>query len=216
VLTYDCARCAHPYADHQHLRRGTDCGACACPAYSRGLALPALIVATALALAVIVLAAASTAVDDEPAEATVASPAVSAPRLAGEHASRSLMRPTHVPAVIREGKPATAGTHDSHTPRTRPTGIPLPVADRVGSATRGVWDRLADCESGGRWDANTGNGYYGGLQFSAYTWVAAGGLRYAPRADLATRTEQITVAAAWLTRTSWAQWPVCSQRIGVR
>ncbi|WP_369179420.1 transglycosylase family protein [Streptomyces mutabilis] len=56
------------------------------------------------------------------------------------------------------------------------------------------WDAIAACESGGNWKANTGNGYYGGLQFAASSWVAAGGLEYAPRADLATRGEQIAVA----------------------
>ncbi|MFK4144619.1 transglycosylase family protein [Streptomyces sp. NPDC004065] len=56
------------------------------------------------------------------------------------------------------------------------------------------WDVIAACESGGNWKANTGNGYYGGLQFTQSSWIAAGGLRYAPRADLATREEQIAVA----------------------
>ncbi|MFI9262820.1 transglycosylase family protein [Streptomyces werraensis] len=56
------------------------------------------------------------------------------------------------------------------------------------------WDAIAQCESGGNWRANTGNGHYGGLQFSQSSWVAAGGLKYAPRADLATRKEQIAVA----------------------
>ncbi|MEU5755737.1 transglycosylase family protein [Streptomyces sp. NPDC047829] len=56
------------------------------------------------------------------------------------------------------------------------------------------WDAIAACESGGNWQANTGNGYYGGLQFAPSSWAAAGGLEYAARADLATRGEQIAVA----------------------
>ncbi|MFF6995308.1 transglycosylase family protein [Streptomyces sp. NPDC008313] len=56
------------------------------------------------------------------------------------------------------------------------------------------WDAIAQCESGGNWKANTGNGYYGGLQFRQSSWAAAGGLKYAARADLATRAEQIAVA----------------------
>ncbi|MDQ0401889.1 transglycosylase family protein [Streptomyces sp. NPDC000349] len=56
------------------------------------------------------------------------------------------------------------------------------------------WDAIAACESGGNWKANTGNGYYGGLQFRLSSWIAAGGLKYAPRADLASRAEQIAVA----------------------
>ncbi|MFD5469819.1 transglycosylase family protein [Streptomyces sp. NPDC127105] len=56
------------------------------------------------------------------------------------------------------------------------------------------WDAIAACESSGDWRANTGNGYYGGLQFRQSSWVAAGGLKYARRADLASRREQIAVA----------------------
>ena len=62
------------------------------------------------------------------------------------------------------------------------------------SAAGTVWDRVAACESGGNWSINTGNGYYGGLQFSQGTWAANGGLQYAPRADLATREEQLAIA----------------------
>ena len=57
-----------------------------------------------------------------------------------------------------------------------------------------MWDRIAQCESGGNWSINTGNGYYGGLQFATAPWLANGGDDFAPRADLASRAEQITVA----------------------
>jgi uncharacterized protein YabE (DUF348 family) len=57
-----------------------------------------------------------------------------------------------------------------------------------------MWDRIAQCESGGNWSINTGNGYYGGLQFDSQTWLGAGGGQYASRADLASRTQQIAVA----------------------
>lgn len=56
------------------------------------------------------------------------------------------------------------------------------------------WDAIARCESGGNWRANTGNGHYGGLQFTGSSWKAAGGRKYAPRADLATKAEQIATA----------------------
>ncbi|MFZ3492849.1 transglycosylase family protein [Streptomyces sp. 5.8] len=56
------------------------------------------------------------------------------------------------------------------------------------------WDAIARCESGGNWRANTGNGHYGGLQFTQSSWKAAGGRKYAPRADLATKAEQIATA----------------------
>jgi len=83
------------------------------------------------------------------------------------------------------------------------------------AASDAVWDRLAACEAGGRWSANTGNGYYGGLQFSAGTWRAYGGAQFAPRADLATRSEQITVAERLLARQGWSPWPACSRRLGL-
>src|SRR5690349_14372282 len=62
------------------------------------------------------------------------------------------------------------------------------------AATAQTWDRLAQCESSGNWHINTGNGFYGGLQFTQQTWAGFGGLSYAPRADLASRAEQIRVA----------------------
>ncbi|GAB2948875.1 hypothetical protein GCM10023080_004470 [Streptomyces pseudoechinosporeus] len=78
------------------------------------------------------------------------------------------------------------------------------------------WGCLAQCESSGRWDVNTGNGYYGGLQFRQSTWELFGGLKYAPRADLATRQEQITVAEGVLSVQGWEAWPVCSKRYGLK
>lgn len=77
------------------------------------------------------------------------------------------------------------------------------------ASTSGVnWDAIAQCESGGNWSINTGNGYYGGLQFSQGTWEARGGTQYAPRADLATREQQIAVADGM----SLSNWPVCGAR----
>ncbi|MFC8510890.1 transglycosylase family protein [Streptomyces sp. NPDC057411] len=77
------------------------------------------------------------------------------------------------------------------------------------------WGCVAECESGGRWAANTGNGFYGGLQFWQPTWKEYGGLRYARRADLATRAQQITVAEDVLRTQGWDAWPVCSKRYGL-
>lgn len=79
-----------------------------------------------------------------------------------------------------------------------------------------IWDAIAGCEAGGNWAINTGNGYYGGVQFDQGTWVANGGLRYAPRADLASREEQIAVAEITRERQGWGAWPVCSGRAGAR
>ncbi|MFD9906237.1 transglycosylase family protein [Streptomyces sp. NPDC059063] len=81
------------------------------------------------------------------------------------------------------------------------------------SRAQGPWHCLAECESSGRWHINTGNDYYGGLQFKQSTWVEHGGLAYAPRADLATREEQIKVARKVLLNQGWEAWPVCSKKV---
>ncbi|QFS93431.1 Resuscitation-promoting factor RpfB precursor [Mycobacterium sp. THAF192] len=79
-----------------------------------------------------------------------------------------------------------------------------------------TWDALARCEAGGNWGINTGNGYFGGVQFDQNTWERNGGLRYAQRADLATREEQIAIAEVTRARQGWGAWPTCSGRIGAR
>ncbi|MGW4101312.1 transglycosylase family protein [Mycobacterium sp. NPDC004974] len=79
-----------------------------------------------------------------------------------------------------------------------------------------AWDALSQCEAGGNWAINTGNGFFGGVQFDQNTWERQGGLRYAPRADLATREEQIAIATVTQARQGWGAWPVCSGRIGAR
>ncbi|MEU6163824.1 transglycosylase family protein [Streptomyces tanashiensis] len=83
------------------------------------------------------------------------------------------------------------------------------------AADQWPWGCVAECESSGNWHTNTGNGFYGGLQFWHPTWVEHGGLKYAPRADLATRQQQITVAEEVLRTQGWGAWPVCSQRYGL-
>jgi hypothetical protein len=94
--------------------------------------------------------------------------------------------------------------------------IPLAAASALpASAATSAWDRLAGCESGGNWDINTGNGYYGGLQFADGTWDGNGGEKYASRADLATRAEQIVIASKLLNSSGWGPWPACSSRLGL-
>ncbi len=94
-----------------------------------------------------------------------------------------------------------------------PLVIAVPAAQAAPDAT---WDRVAQCESGGRWDINTGNGYHGGLQFSPRTWAGFGGKEFAPVAHQATREEQIVVAERVLAKQGWNAWPVCSRKTGVR
>ncbi|MFD0784534.1 transglycosylase family protein [Micromonospora azadirachtae] len=76
------------------------------------------------------------------------------------------------------------------------------------------WDAIAQCESSGNWHINTGNGYYGGLQFSQSTWEGYGGTKYAARADLATRAEQIAIAEKVLDGQGIGAWPTCGKEGG--
>jgi LysM repeat protein len=76
------------------------------------------------------------------------------------------------------------------------------------------WDAIAQCESSGNWQINTGNGYYGGLQFAQSTWAAYGGTPYAARADLATRDQQIAIAEKVLAGQGIGAWPVCGAQAG--
>ncbi|MGW0987805.1 LysM peptidoglycan-binding domain-containing protein [Streptomyces sp. NPDC002486] len=94
-----------------------------------------------------------------------------------------------------------------------PLGL-LAATGNAAAADSGVWDRIAQCESGGDWHINTGNGYYGGLQFAASTWNAYGGTAYAPTADRASRSQQIAVATKVQRAQGWGAWPVCSARAG--
>ncbi|MGW3288926.1 LysM peptidoglycan-binding domain-containing protein [Streptomyces sp. NPDC001002] len=94
-----------------------------------------------------------------------------------------------------------------------PLGL-LAATGNAAAADGGVWDRIAQCESGGNWHINTGNSYYGGLQFSASTWRAYGGTAYAPTADKASREQQIAVATKVQKAQGWGAWPTCSTRAG--
>jgi len=78
-----------------------------------------------------------------------------------------------------------------------------------------VWDALAACESGGRWNVNTGNDYYGGLQFNSGTWLGNGGGAYAERADLASREQQIDIASRVAAGRGFSPWPACARKLGL-
>ncbi|MFI1355356.1 transglycosylase family protein [Streptomyces sp. NPDC020898] len=114
---------------------------------------------------------------------------------------------------------------DSYTRKSRTTAVlagaallaPLGLLAATGNAAAadsGVWDRIAQCESGGNWHINTGNGYYGGLQFSGSTWRAYGGTAYAATADGASKSQQISVATKVQRAQGWGAWPTCSARAG--
>jgi nucleoid-associated protein YgaU len=106
--------------------------------------------------------------------------------------------------------------------KTRLAGVGVVGAATVvgGVATAGSahaatnWDAIAQCESGGNWSINTGNGFYGGLQFTSSTWAAYGGTAYASQANLASRDAQIAVAEKVLAGQGIGAWPVCGARAG--
>ncbi|MFE6760915.1 transglycosylase family protein [Streptomyces sp. NPDC057689] len=93
--------------------------------------------------------------------------------------------------------------------------LPLLTAASAGAASTDVWEKVAACESTGNWHINSGNGYFGGLQFTRSTWAAYGGTDYAPRADLATRDQQIAIAEKVLDGQGPGAWPVCSGKAGL-
>jgi LysM repeat protein len=105
--------------------------------------------------------------------------------------------------------PVTSQKPVSTAPKTAPKRAATPDAPVSG----GVWDRLAACESGGNWSINTGNGYYGGLQFSLSSWQGVGGSGYPNQAS---REEQIARAEQLLARQGWGAWPACSAKLGLR
>jgi uncharacterized protein YabE (DUF348 family) len=132
--------------------------------------------------------------------------------------------------VITSGKPGSAlvtyrvvninGKWDHRTVVTRHVLVdPKAEVERVGTKQRPLidnglnWDAVAACESGGDWHINTGNGFYGGLQFDYSTWLSNGGGAYAPRADLATREEQIAVATRLYNARGSSPWPVCGANL---
>ncbi|WTX00500.1 transglycosylase family protein [Streptomycetaceae bacterium NBC_01309] len=92
---------------------------------------------------------------------------------------------------------------------------PIIGATSASAASVSTWDKVAQCESTGNWSINTGNGFYGGLQFTSSTWREFGGTQFAPRADLATKDQQIAIAEKVLAGQGPGAWPVCSVKAGL-
>ncbi len=107
-------------------------------------------------------------------------------------------------AVQPEADPASTGS----TASTQT--VSQPAAPQVANGS--IWDELAQCESGGDWSIDTGNGFYGGLQFTLSSWQAVGGTGYPNQAS---RSEQIMRAQMLQARQGWGAWPVCSAKIGL-
>ncbi len=96
---------------------------------------------------------------------------------------------------------------------TKPKAV-VAAAPAPAASTSGLnWDAVAACESGGNWAINTGNGYYGGLQFNISTWMSNGGGAYAARPDLATKDQQIAIATKLYQARGSSPWPVCGKRL---
>jgi hypothetical protein len=123
--------------------------------------------------------------------------ALQAQRAAAQRAAAQTREPSPAPSI---GSSSASG--------------PAPAAgSSAGSGAAHDWDAVALCESGGNWSIDTGNGYFGGLQFSQSTWADYGGTDYAPRADLATKSEQITVAERVLAAQGPGAWPICGRNL---
>ena len=114
-----------------------------------------------------------------------------------------------VTAVVKVGtksRPVAApDTSSSSSSSSRPSAGNTSGAG-INLANSAMWDRIAQCESGGNWHINTGNGYYGGLQFATASWLANGGDDFASRADLASRAEQITIANRYYAKAGLGPW----------
>jgi LysM repeat protein len=110
-------------------------------------------------------------------------------------------------AAARPAPAAPAGAAPADPAAPAPAASPAPASS--GGAN---WSAIAACESGGNWAASTGNGFYGGLQFTQQTWLANGGGRYASSANLATPAQQIAVAQNVLASQGIGAWPVCGAR----
>jgi hypothetical protein len=115
--------------------------------------------------------------------------------------------------------PADAATPSAQAPAMPPTTAPsaaqagAPVAPADTGTPVSTWDKVAQCESGGDWATSTGNGFHGGLQFTASTWRSFGGSGMPHQAS---RTQQIAVAERVLAAQGWKAWPACSRKLGLR
>lgn len=125
-------------------------------------------------------------------------------------ASRPIPSNQPAPAPQPKKQATPKAPAKAKAPAPRRTSAPAPAAS---VASGSVWDRLAACESGGNWSINTGNGYYGGLQFSLATWRGLGAPGYPHQAS---RETQIAYAEKLLARSGWGQWPACTLKLGLR
>ena len=126
--------------------------------------------------------------------------------MSGRHAAPSASRP-----LLKAGVVAAAAV----TGPLAITGTAM-AAPSVSPESNATWDRLAMCESTQNWEADTGNGFKGGLQFTDSTWSEFGGERFASSPDQASREQQIRVAKKVQDEQGWNAWPTCSEKLGLQ
>ncbi|XVX19542.1 ubiquitin-like domain-containing protein [Actinomycetota bacterium] len=117
-----------------------------------------------------------------------------APKPTASSTTRSSSSSSSSSSAPRSSSSSSSSSAPKATSTPRQTASSSSGGGSINLANAAMWDRIAQCESTGNWSINTGNGYYGGLQFDIRTWLGAGGGDFAPRADLASRAQQITVA----------------------
>jgi len=123
-----------------------------------------------------------------------------------QHAMQVRLDAARSTLVTLQRRPAPA-------PQSVPRATPPSSGGPAPETSAHDWDAVAQCESGGNWTINTGNGFYGGLQFTPSTWAAFGGTAFAPRADLATKAQQIAVAERVLDVQGPGAWPTCGRSL---
>lgn len=142
--------------------------------------------------------------------------------------TRTETPPARTVTETQVARSSQRGPVNAQTPSQAPSSTALPSANATSQkpveekpvsaapqANGGKWDAIAQCESGGDWNINTGNGYSGGVQFSGSTWAAFGGTKYAPTAGQASKSQQIEIAEKVLASQGPGAWPVCSQKAGL-
>ena len=129
---------------------------------------------------------------------------------ATEPAMSAPIIPPTIPQIVEAKAVVTEEPQISPVTVSEPVSYPpVTMPDDVSR-----WDQLAQCESGGNWSINTGNGFTGGVQFLQSTWLAMGGGEFAPDAYLASREQQIIVAERLVAVSGWGAWPGCASKFG--
>lgn len=131
-------------------------------------------------------------------------------------ASESEQAPSQKKTEKKTEKKSTQKESSSRSSERESAPEEKPAASAPSVSSGSVWDRLAQCEAGGNWSINTGNGFSGGLQFTKSTWLAFGGGQYAPVAHQATREQQISIGKKVQAGQGWGAWPSCTSQLGIR